>query len=86
MTVSALEESTLITWSTGELRMLMMSHPVIKSIFNTVVGKDITIKLYQVIAQPFGNKVGATQLIYFHFHKISIRSRNERKIYDFRCQ
>ena len=48
MTVSALEESTLITWSTGELRMLMMSHPVIRSIFNTVVGKDITIKLYQV--------------------------------------
>ena len=70
MTVSALEESTLITWSTDELRMLMMSHPVIRSIFNTVVGKDITIKLYQVKAQTLlVIKEGLHNPFYFMFMK-----------------
>ena len=48
ISVSAVEESTVVTWSFDDLSMIMTSHPVLKTVLHTLVGKDITLKLYQV--------------------------------------
>ena len=48
MTITAVEDSTLITWQKEELYTFLKGRPFRNAIFSVIVGKDITSKLYQV--------------------------------------
>ncbi|XP_061171298.1 blood vessel epicardial substance-like [Saccostrea echinata] len=48
VTISAVEESLLLTWSLDKLSQFLQSNPALSAIFQLLIGKDISDKLYQI--------------------------------------
>jgi hypothetical protein len=48
VTIVAVEQSLLLTWSLDKLRHFLESNPSVSAIFNLLIGKDISDKLYQI--------------------------------------
>ena len=48
MTVTAVEESRLLTWNRTALDKFLKKEAFLQAVFHNLIGKDITTKLYQV--------------------------------------
>ena len=50
MSVTALEDCTVLVWHRDKLKFQMMSDPFLQAVFDHVLGRDVVKKLMQVSA------------------------------------
>jgi hypothetical protein len=48
VTISALEDSKLLTWNPKAYHQYLQTNPFVDSLLTNLMGKDITVKLYQL--------------------------------------